>query len=132
MKVEEFVYDLYKSGIETIAGIPDSTLNQFCNYIENEGNNLFKTHIVTENEGGAVGIAIGEYLATGKTACVYMQKSGLGNIVNPVTSLAHHDVYGIPILFLIGWRGEPGIKDEPQHKFMGKITIGMLELLEIN
>ncbi|GFI50128.1 hypothetical protein IMSAGC020_01334 [Lachnospiraceae bacterium] len=132
MKVEEFVYDLYKSGIETIAGIPDSTLNQFCNYIENEGNNLFKTHIVTENEGGAVGIAIGEYLATGKTACVYMQNSGLGNIVNPVTSLAHHDVYGIPILFLIGWRGEPGIKDEPQHKFMGKITIGMLELLEIN
>ncbi len=132
MRIEEFVCNLYKSGIETIAGIPDSTLNQFCDYIENNENNLLKTHIVTENEGGAVGIAIGEYLATGRAACVYMQNSGLGNIVNPITSLAHQEVYGIPILFLIGWRGEPGIKDEPQHKFMGRITIGMLELLDID
>lgn len=132
MRVEEFVYSLHKLGIETIAGIPDSTLSQFCDYIENNEKSLFKTHIVTENEGGAVGIAIGEYLATGKAACVYMQNSGLGNVVNPITSLAHQDVYGIPMLFLIGWRGEPGIQDEPQHKFMGRITIGMLELLEID
>ncbi len=132
MKIEEFVYKLHESGIETITGIPDSTLSQFCDYIENNGNNLFKSHIVTENEGGAVGIAIGEYLATGKAACVYMQNSGLGNIANPITSLAHQDVYGIPMLFLIGWRGEPGIQDEPQHKFMGRITIRMLELLEID
>lgn len=131
MKVEELVYHLCELGVETITGIPDSTLNQFCDYIENEGKKFFKAHIVTENEGSAVGIAIGEYLATGKAACVYMQNSGLGNIVNPVTSLAHQEVYGIPMLFLIGWRGEPGIKDEPQHKFMGRITKGMLELLEI-
>lgn len=84
-----------------------------------------------ENEGAAIGLAIGEYLATGKIACVYMQNSGLGNIVNPLTSLAHADIYGIPMLLLVGWRGEPDIKDEPQHKFMGKITTGLLELLEV-
>lgn len=132
MKVEDFVYGLHKTGIETITGIPDSTLNQFCDYIEHDGKDSFRTHIVAENEGGAVGIAIGEYLATGKAACVYMQNSGLGNVINPITSLAHREVYGIPMLFLIGWRGEPGVKDEPQHKFMGRLTAGILELLEID
>lgn len=132
MNAESFVKNLNKLGIETITGIPDSTLKQFCDYIGTNGEKYFKNHIVPENEGSAVGIAIGEYLATGKPACVYLQNSGLGNIVNPITSLAHPDVYGIPMLLLIGWRGEPGIKDEPQHKFMGKITTGLLELLEID
>lgn len=132
MKVEKFVQNLQRLEIETITGIPDSILKQFCEYIGNEGKEIFRNHIVPENEGAAIGVVIGEYLATGKPACVYMQNSGLGNIVNPITSLAHPEVYGIPMLLLIGWRGEPGQKDEPQHKFMGRITTGLLELLEID
>lgn len=131
MDVGIFTEKIQKLGVDFITGIPDSTLKQFCDYIGNEGKNVFGNHIVPENEGAAIGLAIGEYLATGKIACVYMQNSGLGNIVNPLTSLAHADVYGIPMLLLVGWRGEPGIKDEPQHKFMGRITTGLLELLEI-
>lgn len=130
MDIEKFVQNLNRLGIETITGIPDSTLKEFCDYIGRK--KYFRKHIVPENEGAAIGIAIGEYLATGKAACVYMQNSGLGNIVNPITSLAHSDVYGVPMLLLIGWRGEPGIKDEPQHKFMGRVTTGLLELLEID
>lgn len=114
-----------------ITGVPDSTLQQFCDYICNEGRKLFDRHVVAENEGASIGIAIGEYLATGCPACVYMQNSGLGNVVNPITSLANLDVYGIPMLLLVGWRGEPGTKDEPQHKYMGKITLGLLEILDI-
>ena len=103
----------------------------FCNYIGNEGEGVFPYHITAANEGAAIGIAIGEYLATGKPACVYMQNSGLGNTVNPLTSLAHTDVYGIPMLLMVGWRGEPGMKDEPQHKYMGEITPALLEVLDI-
>lgn len=114
-----------------ITGVPDSTLQQFCDYICSEGKKLFDRHIVAENEGACIGIAIGEYLATGCPACVYMQNSGLGNVVNPITSLANSDVYGIPLLLLVGWRGEPETKDEPQHKYMGKITLRLLEILEI-
>lgn len=132
MDVGKFVQNLNKLGIETITGIPDSTLKQFCDYVGSNGKRYFRSHIVPENEGAAIGVAIGEYLATGKAACVYMQNSGLGNIVNPITSLAHPDVYGVPMLLLIGWRGEPEIKDEPQHKFMGRVTTGLLELLEID
>lgn len=131
MEVGKFTQKLKIIGIETITGIPDSTLQQFCDYIGNAGKEVFRHHIVPENEGAAIGIAIGEYLSTGRPACVYMQNSGLGNIVNPITSLAHADVYGIPMLLLVGWRGEPGVKDEPQHKFMGRITLSLLELLEI-
>ena len=131
MDVSLFIQKIHKSGINTITGIPDSTLRIFCDYLANEGKDIFDFHIVPENEGGCIGIAVGEYLSTGSPACVYMQNSGLGNAVNPVTSLANSDVYGIPMLFIIGWRGEPGRKDEQQHKFMGKITLGLLELLEI-
>lgn len=84
-----------------------------------------------ENEGSAVGIATGVYLATNKPACVYMQNRGLGNTVNPITSLMNQEVYDVPMLMLVGWGGEPGYHDEPQHKFMGKITKGLLEVLEI-
>lgn len=131
MKVEVFSKKVHELGIDTITGIPDSTLSTFCDYIGNEGKDVFFHHIVPENEGASIGIAIGEYLATGKPACVYMQNSGIGNIVNPITSLANREVYGIPMLLVIGWRGEPGIADEPQHKFMGKITKEILGVLDI-
>lgn len=115
-------------GIELYAGVPDSTLKVLCDVFNKEKE---IRHYTTADEGAAVALAIGEYLSTGKAGCVYMQNSGIGNIVNPITSLAHSDVYGIPMLLLVGWRGEPDKKDEPQHKFMGKITESLLRELEI-
>lgn len=130
MNVELFVDYIEGLGIKTIAGVPDSTLKQFCEYINTDGEVRFK-HYVPENEGGALGIATGVYLSTNKPACVYMQNSGLGNIVNPVTSINNYEVYDIPVMLIVGWRGEPGERDEPQHKFMGKITEEILSVLEI-
>lgn len=130
MLVTDFIGQIKKIGIKTLAGVPDSALKPFCDYINGFGKEEF-THYVPANEGAAVGIAIGEYLATGEPACVYMQNSGLGNIVNPITSLANEEVYGIPLLLLVGYRGEPGTKDEPQHKYMGKITESLLDVLDI-
>lgn len=130
MKAEKFVEHLKNIGIESLIGVPDSTLKQFCDYINTDGKDELK-HYVPANEGAAVGIATGVFLATGKPACVYMQNSGLGNTVNPVTSIANEEVYDIPMLFLVGWRGEPGVHDEPQHKFMGRITEKMFDTLEI-
>lgn len=129
MDIRTYIRKLKELGIETITGVPDSTLQVFCGFIGEEDS--FPCHITAANEGAAIGIAIGEYLATGKPACVYMQNSGLGNTVNPLTSLTHTDVYGIPVLLMVGWRGEPGTKDEPQHKYMGKITPDLLEVLGI-
>ena len=127
------VVDIFKQierlGIEMVAGVPDFTLKQFCDGLQTY-NGRFR-HCVTANEGAAVGIAIGTYLASGKPACIYMQNSGIGNAVNPIVSLAHRDVYGIPMLFIVGWRGEPGTKDEPQHVFQGKVTCQMFDTLEI-
>lgn len=131
MKAEKFIEQIKELGIDTFAGVPDSTLSELCQAVitcEAEGK---LEHHVPANEGAAIGIATGTFLATGKPACVYMQNSGLGNIVNPVTSLAHEKVYGIPMLLLVGWRGEPGVHDEPQHVFMGEVTTNLLELLEI-
>lgn len=128
MRVEVFAEELENLNIHTLVGVPDSALRQFCDYVNGEGGKKFK-HYVPANEGAAVGIAIGSYLATGKPACVYMQNSGLGNAVNPLTSLANEEVYGIPMLFVIGWRGAPGEKDEPQHKFMGKVTESLVDIL---
>lgn len=130
MDVSFFIKQLKEKKIDTIIGVPDSALKQFC-YSMNQGKDISFRHFVPANEGAAVGIAIGHYLATGRPACVYMQNSGLGNTVNPITSLANEKVYGIPILFLIGWRGIPGKKDEPQHRFMGEITCLLLDELEI-
>lgn len=130
MKAEIFAGKIHNLGIDTMVGVPDSTLKQFCDYMNTDGKDLFR-HYVPENEGAAVGIALGTYLSTGKPACLYMQNSGLGNIVNPVTSLSNKEVYDIPMLLLVGWRGEPGFHDEPQHKFMGRITGELLEVLEI-
>lgn len=131
MKAEELAKQIYSTGIRTITGIPDSTLQDFCAYLDEDGKTLFASHIVPANEGAAIGIAIGEYLATGNPTCVYMQNSGLGNAVNPITSLANNKVYCIPMLLLVGWRGEPGKHDEPQHKYMGEITEGLLKILDI-
>lgn len=130
MRVEDFVREIKKTGVTDMFGIPDSTLKQFCDYLNREGGEEFN-HLVPSNEGSAVGLAAGSYLATGKPACVYMQNSGIGNIVNPLTSIANEEVYGIPMLFLVGWRGEPGVHDEPQHIFMGKITESIFELLGV-
>ena len=129
MKADRLLYALEQMEINTITGVPDSTLKQFCDGLQNYRGNL--KHYVPVNEGAAVGLAIGSYLADGKPACVYMQNSGIGNAVNPIVSLANRDVYGIPMLFLVGWRGEPGIKDEPQHVFQGKITCELFETLAI-
>lgn len=129
MKAFELLRQIEKMGIAVIAGVPDSTLKQFC-----DGLQLYEGHIrhyVTANEGAAIGLAVGTYLASGKPACIYMQNSGIGNAVNPIASLANGDVYGIPMLLIVGWRGEPGVKDEPQHVFQGKITCRLFETMEI-
>ena len=114
INTNEFYEYLLTKGLDTFYGVPDSLLKDICACITK--NALSEKHIITANEGNAVGLASGHYLSTGKPAVVYLQNSGLGNIINPLISLADEDVYKIPILFLIGWRGEPGTKDEPQHK----------------
>ena len=100
MKADRLLKALEEMGIDTITGVPDSTLKQFCDGLQNYQGNL--KHYVPVNEGAAVGLAIGSYLADGKPACVYMQNSGIGNTVNPIASLANRDVYGVPILFIVG------------------------------
>ncbi|MCI8272384.1 MAG: phosphonopyruvate decarboxylase [Erysipelotrichaceae bacterium] len=128
MQVEQFLQMLKKAGIDTFAGVPDSTLSVLCAHLNQMDK---KHHMCTVNEGAAVGVAAGHYLSTGKPACVYMQNSGLGNAINPMASLTHADVYEIPVLYLIGYRGKPGEKDEPQHVFQGRITLPQLDLMEI-
>ncbi len=130
MKASLFLNELKNIGIDVVAGVPDSTLKQLCDAINLDNGKLFK-HYVTANEGAAVGLATGAYLATGKPACIYMQNSGEGNIINPLASIANDEVYGIPMLFLIGWRGEPGVKDEPQHVYQGKVTCKLLEVMNV-
>ena len=112
-------------------GVPDSGLKALCNYLMNKYGIDKKHHIIAANEGSAVSIAAGYYLATGKVPVVYMQNSGEGNVINPLVSLLNEKVYAIPMIFVIGWRGEPGIKDEPQHLFQGEITCKLLENLDV-
>ncbi|MFT4186385.1 MAG: phosphonopyruvate decarboxylase [Micrococcaceae bacterium] len=112
------------------AGVPDSQLKPFCNYLAQEYG-INENHIIAANEGNAVALAAGHYLATGDIPVVYLQNSGLGNAVNPITSLLNDKVYGIPTIFIIGWRGEPGLKDEPQHVFQGEISKELCELLNL-
>jgi len=109
--------------------VPDSLLKEFCAYLTDHADS--KKHVVAANEGGAVALACGHYLATGKIGLVYMQNSGEGNAVNPLVSLADSEVYSIPVLLLIGWRGEPGRHDEPQHVKQGEITVSLLDTLGI-
>lgn len=125
--VEQFLKSIDGS---FFTGVPDSQLKPLCNYLMNTYG-ISDKHIIAANEGNAVAIAAGYHLATGKIPCVYMQNSGLGNIINPVASLLNPKVYGIPCVFIIGWRGEPGVKDEPQHIFQGEITLKLLEVMDI-
>lgn len=125
----DFYRHLTGSGVELFAGVPDSLLQDLCACIYDQTPR--EMNVVTANEGNAVGLACGYHVATGKYAAVYLQNSGLGNIVNPVTSLAHEEVYGVPMLLIIGWRGEPGVKDEPQHVAQGRLTPQMLDSIEV-
>lgn len=125
-----FVEALKDNGIDCFAGVPDSLLKNICAYMTDTLPR--EQNIIAANEGGAIGIAAGYHLATGKIACVYMQNSGEGNIVNPLASLTDKEVYNIPVLLLIGWRGKPGEHDEPQHIKQGKITTGLLNTLGID
>ncbi len=128
VKVDKFVGCLREAGVEFFTGVPDSLLKSFCAYVTD---NCGENHVIAANEGGAVGLAAGHYLATGNPALVYMQNSGQGNAVNPLCSLADPDVYSIPMVLLVGWRGEPGVKDEPQHVKQGKVTVSLFETLGI-
>ena len=121
--------ELKDRGIDFYTGVPDSLLKNLCAYITD--NLPPDRHIIAANEGGAVGLAAGYHLATGKIPVVYMQNSGLGNTVNPLMSLTDKLVYNIPVLLIIGWRGEPGVKDEPQHLKQGLVTLPLLETMGI-
>ena len=120
-----------KAGIDFFTGVPDSFLKGLCDELYGRYGTDSAAHIVAHNEGGAVGLCAGHYLASGRPALCYMQNSGLGNTVNPLTSLTDPQVYSIPCLLVIGWRGEPGTKDEPQHVRQGAVTLSQLELLGI-
>lgn len=131
---ERFVEALGETGINFVTGVPDSLLKDLCAKLTVELPS--ENHVIAANEGSAVGLAIGHYLASSQPAMVYMQNSGLGNVVNPLTSLADPKVYAIPMLLVIGWRGEmleDGVQlpDEPQHKKQGEITLSQLDILDI-
>lgn len=126
-----FIYNTLKQfGIDFYAGVPDSLLKNLCAYITDHAD--ARHNIIAANEGGAIGLAAGHYLATGHPACVYMQNSGEGNIINPLVSLTDPEVYNIPVLLLIGWRGQPGVHDEPQHVKQGKVTTSLLDTMGIS
>ncbi len=122
-----FIYKLLEDhGVEFMPGVPDSLLKNFGSYAFDQGNEL-----IAANEGGALAIASGYHLASGKIPLVYLQNSGFGNMVNPLTSLADEEVYAIPMLLMIGWRGQPGVKDEPQHIKQGRTQEAQLRALGI-
>ena len=112
-------------------GVPDSQLKALCNYLMDTYGIDPKHHIIAANEGNCTALAAGYHLATGKVPVVYMQNSGEGNVINPVASLLNGKVYAIPCIFIIGWRGEPGVHDEPQHIYQGEVTAKLLEDMDI-
>ncbi|MDR2922315.1 MAG: phosphonopyruvate decarboxylase [Treponema sp.] len=124
-----FYKKLVESGVGFFSGVPDSLLKDFCAFLTD--NVEKQNHIIAVNEGAAVGLACGYHLATGRIPLVYMQNSGIGNAVNPLLSLADSEVYRIPLVLVIGWRGEPGMHDEPQHIKQGKVTCSLLESMGI-
>ena len=128
MDVRTFVEAI---GADFFTGVPDSLLKALSSYLMDTYGLNPAHHVIAANEGNAAALAAGYYLATGRTPVVYMQNSGEGNIVNPAASLLNVKVYAIPTIFVVGWRGEPGVKDEPQHVFQGEITVSLLELLGI-
>jgi len=124
-----FFNELSKRGVDFFAGVPDSLLKDFCAYLTDHVDD--SQHVISANEGNAVALAAGHYLGTRRPALVYMQNSGLGNSVNPLLSLCDPEVYGLPVLLMIGWRGEPGVKDEPQHIKQGRISPALLDVMKI-
>lgn len=128
MKVEKLVEII---GSDFYTGVPDSQLKALCNYLMDTYGIDSKHHVIAANEGNCTALAAGYHLATGKVPVVYMQNSGEGNIINPVASLLNDKVYAIPVVFIVGWRGEPGIHDEPQHIYQGEVTIKLLEDMDI-
>jgi phosphonopyruvate decarboxylase len=121
---KDFYDALERAGVTLFCGVPDSLLKDFCAYVT--AHTPGRRNIITANEGSAVALAMGHHLATGEIGLVYLQNSGLGNTINPITSLADPAIYGIPMLLLIGWRGQPGDHDEPQHVHMGRVTLETL------
>ena len=128
IKVETLIKKLEKNNCNFFTGVPDSVLKELSILLEKKNK---KNHIIATNEGSAISLGIGHYLATKKVPCIYMQNSGLTNALNPLISIAHPKVYSIPLILIIGWRGSPRIKDEPQHNVKGKITEKILKLLNI-
>ncbi len=128
MKVEKLLEIV---GADFYTGVPDSQLKPLCNYLMNEYGIDSKHHVIAANEGNCTALAAGYHLATGKIPVVYMQNSGEGNIINPVASLLNDKVYAIPMVFIIGWRGENGFHDEPQHIYQGEVTVKLLDLMGI-
>lgn len=128
MKVEKFAEII---GSDFYTGVPDSQLKPLCNYLMRRYGIDPKHHIIAANEGNCAALAAGYHLATGKVPVVYMQNSGEGNIINPAASLLNDKVYAIPVIFIVGWRGEPGIHDEPQHIYQGEVTLKLLEDMDI-
>lgn len=128
MEVKKFLDAL---GSDFYTGVPDSQLKAMCNYLMNTYGIDPKHHVIAANEGNCAALAAGYHLATGKVPVVYMQNSGEGNIINPVASLLNDKVYAIPVIFVVGWRGEPGIHDEPQHIYQGEVTVKLLEDMNI-
>ena len=128
MKVEKLVQII---GSDFYTGVPDSQLKELCNYLMDRYGIDSGHHVIAANEGNCTALAAGYHLATGKIPVVYMQNSGEGNIINPVASLLNDKVYAIPMIFIIGWRGEPGVHDEPQHIYQGEVTLKLLEDMDI-
>jgi len=128
LSAQELYDPFIKNGVDYFCGVPDSITGPFSHYLEEYAKDR---HIITANEGNAIGLAIGYHIATGKTPLVYMQNSGLGNAIDPLVSLADRSVFGTPMVLLIGWRGQPGEKDEPHHEKQGIITPDLLRDLEI-
>lgn len=128
MKAENFVKII---GADFYTGVPDSQLKALCDYLMHAYGIDPRHHLIAANEGNCTAIAAGYHLATGKIPVVYLQNSGEGNVINPVASLLNDKVYAIPVIFVVGWRGEPGIHDEPQHIYQGEVTIKLLEDMDI-
>ena len=128
MKVETFINAI---GADFYTGVPDSLLKPLCNYLMHTYGIDPKHHVIAANEGNCAALAAGYHLATGKVPVVYMQNSGEGNIINPAASLLNDKVYAIPVIFIIGWRGEPGVHDEPQHIYQGEVTRRLLDDMDI-
>lgn len=127
---KNFIEKLQNLGIDFFCGVPDSLMSEFSKSLHFDFHN--NNHIIASNEGSALSIGMGYNLSTQKIPLIYLQNSGLGNIVNPYVSLLHKEIYNIPFVLLIGWRGEPNKQDEPQHKVQGRITEDLLKLLEID